>query len=114
MEMDGRIYGLNNTIFEDITNDFGLGNVEAIWDAAIEDFNGDGQSDIYFVRASGGQNVVLINSHELRGAIRASKQRDDPTAVRFRTTGDVTFWHYTPYDDPTDPWGSSTALFIGP
>ncbi len=108
-----RIYALNNKIFEDITNDFELENVQAIWDAAIEDFNGDGQSDVYFVRSSGGQNVALINSHELRGAVQATKQGDDTTAVHFRTTGNVTFWHYTPSENPTDPWGSSTDLFIG-
>lgn len=56
-----RIYTLNNKIFEDITNNFEIGKVEAVWDAAIEDFNGDGQSDIYFVRASGGQNVAICD-----------------------------------------------------
>jgi hypothetical protein len=56
-----RIYALNNKIFEDITNNFEIGKVEAVWDAAIEDFNGDGQSDIYFVRASGGQNVAICD-----------------------------------------------------
>jgi hypothetical protein len=107
-----RIFSANDARLYEITKDIGFPNVSFVQDAALEDFNGDGQIDWYLARAHWGMDVTQTNSSSLQGEVQGSQK--DPKAVRFRTDGDVTFAIYRGWMDPADPARETKPeLFIG-
>ncbi len=107
-----RIFSVNGSRFHEITEDIVFPNVSHVQDAALEDFNGDGQIDWYLARAHLGPDVTQTNPSSLQGELQNGPK--DSKAVLFRTKGEVTFGIYRPWMDPTDPARETKPqLFIG-
>lgn len=98
-----RVYSTKNIPFDEITNDIGFPSIgSAVQDIAIEDFNGDGQMEMFLARAYVTADVTQINPLKVIGNIKKGSG-NDPKGVRFRSRGEVTFNIYGPWGDPTDP-----------
>ena len=95
-----RVYSVHNIPFVEITNDIGFPYKSAMQDVAIEDFDGDGQMDMFLVRSYPGKMVTQPDSLSLRGKLVA-RQDGESTAVHFRSQGNVTFNVYTTWVDPS-------------
>ena len=107
-----RFFAVNGARFHEITTDIVFPNVPSVRDAAIEDFNGDGQLDWYLVRARWAQDVIQVNPTHLQGNMANSPKQSK--AVLFKTEGDVTFGIYRAWMDPTDSARETKPqLFIG-
>ena len=107
-----RVYSTNHIPFEEVTNDIGFPDKRAVGDVAIEDFNGDGQMDMFLVRAGWGSDITQVGSLKLRGHIRVGKGAD-AKEVHFRSKGEVTFNIYTPWVDPSDPQKRQPVVAAG-
>jgi hypothetical protein len=73
-----------------------------VQDIAIEDFNRDGQMEMFLATAYLTADVTQLNPSKIIGIIKKGSA-NDPTGVRFRSRGEVTFNIYMPWRDPTDP-----------
>ena len=71
-------------------------------DVAIEDFNGDGQMDMFLATAFLTSDVTQINPLKVIGTIKGGSATK-PKGVRFRSRGEVTFNIYMFWRDPSDP-----------
>ena len=115
-----RVYSVKTVPFEEITNDLSFPQLERVTDAAIEDFDGDGDMDMYLTQGPyQTSDVIQPSPTEIRGTIlRAASPFDkrqvnkrQPKAVAFQTTGEVTFNFVYPY------WRSELSvakIFLGP
>jgi hypothetical protein len=107
-----RMFSVNDARFHEITNDIVFPNVSFVQDAALEDFNGDGQIDWYLARGRLSQDVTQTSTSSFQGELRGSPK--DAKAVRFRTEGEVTFGIYRFWMDPTEPdRETKPQVFIG-
>ena len=97
-----RVYSTINIPFDEITNDIGFPSKGAVQDIAIEDFNGDGQMEMFLTRGHSESDVTQINPLKVIGNITRWRGPDHK-GVRFQSRGDVTFNIYMPWRDPTDP-----------
>ena len=107
-----RVYSVHNIPFVEITNDIGFPYKSAMQDVAIEDFDGDGQMDMFLVRSYPGKMVTQPDSLSLRGKLVA-RQDGESTAVHFRSQGNVTFNVYTTWVDPSVEKKHIPALSVG-
>lgn len=74
----------------DIVSNLGtLPNLQITQDAAIADFDGDLDNDIYTVNGPRNSNIVLSEPNVLEGHLGYLK--DTERGVRFKTTGDILF-----------------------
>ena len=105
-----RVYSIATQPFTNITDKLGFPNVSGISDAAIGDFDGDLNMDIYLtVGPIEKSDVVQIGPRELRGAIMGrtrSTTSEDFKSVHFQTRGEVNFSIY-----PT--WVKLSEVLIG-
>ena len=108
-----RVYSTIKIPFDEITNNIGFyPNVSGVQDIAIEDFNGDGQMEMFLARASPTSDVTQINPSKVIGVIK-NWSETKPKGVRFRSRGDVTFNIYMPWTDPTDPLRATPPVIPG-
>ena len=61
-----RIYKIDSTPFEEVSNNIGLPDLSQIFDVAIADFNGDGSMDMYV--AQGVLKVPILSGQALLGS----------------------------------------------
>ena len=108
-----RIFSNNSKQFNEITNDFVLPDSGAVQDAAIEDFNSDGQLDWFLTRSQPWVlDVIQPDTLQLYGIMKS--RPDQHKAVLFKTKGDVTFELFRVWMDPTDPARDiKPTLFVG-
>lgn len=97
-----RVYSMLNVPFDEITNDIGFPHINAVRDVAIEDFDGDGQMDMFLVRVTPCSDITQVGSLKLKGRIGVGKGAGSK-AVHFRSKGEVTFNIYTPCVDSSEP-----------
>ena len=107
-----RVYSTIHIPFDEVTNDIGFPDKRNVRDIAIEDFDGDGQMDMFLVRAGWGSDITQVGSLKLKGQIRVGKGADSK-AVHFRSNGEVTFKIYTPWIDPSDPQKRQPVVAAG-
>jgi hypothetical protein len=101
-----RIYEIDSTPFEDITNDVGLPDLQQIKDMAIADFDGDGKMDMFIAEGPWlPPHVIRVSPSEIKGMITWSGG-NFPKTVSFQADGDIYFQIY-----PT--WLSLSKVFIG-
>jgi ASPIC and UnbV/FG-GAP-like repeat len=116
-----RVYSLKTVPFREITQDLNFPQLDKVTDVAIEDFDGDGNMDIYLAQGPyQTSDVVQTSPTEIRGTLlraaappdrRQADKRRRPKAVAFQTTGEVTFNFVYPY------WRSELSvakIFLGP
>ena len=108
-----RVYSTKKVPFEEITYGLGFPKVKSlVQDVAIEDFNGDGQMDMFLARASRPTDIAQISPNELIGALKGGSAAS-PKEVRFRSRGEVTFNIYMFWRDPTDPMKDPPLVMPG-
>ena len=107
-----RVYSPHKIPFEEITNDIGFPYKSAVQDVAIEDFDGDGQMDMFLVRSHPGKMVTQPDPLSLRGKLVADRGQD-VTAVHFRSQGQVTFRVHTTWIDPSVDQKNIPVLITG-
>ena len=107
-----RVYSTTSIPFDEITNDLGFPYVRSVQDIAIEDFNGDGQMEMFLARASLTSDITQISPLKITGLVKGGS-RTAHKEVRFRSSGKVTFNIYMPWADPTDPQGTPPAVIPG-
>jgi hypothetical protein len=107
-----RVYSMRAIPYEEITNDIGFPTLDAVQDAAIEDFNGDGRLEIFLTRAYLTSDVAQIGPKKLTGTVKGGSVAE-PKEIRFHTSGDVTFSMYMPWADPSDPENVPPPVFPG-
>ena len=101
-----RVYKIDSTPFEDITNKIGLPDLDKIKDVAIADFNGDKSMDMYVTKGVWlPSNVIRTGPSEIKGTLNWSSNHP-PKTVSFRAEGDIHFQIY-----PT--WLSLSRVYIG-
>lgn len=108
-----RLYAIDPGGLREITGNLDLPRLNSVQDVAVDDFNGDGQMDLYLVRAFEPRgDVVQTSAQRLQGRMHSSP--GSPKAIRFRTNGKITFQIYPPWLDPADPRRKTKPkLFIG-
>jgi hypothetical protein len=96
--MPMRIYKMDRVPSKDITTDFKLPYTRAVWDVAIEDFDGDLKMDIYMTRSRTTSDLIQTSPYEIRGKLWSTAPKD----LHFRADGEVNFlfhpWTITPAD----------------
>jgi hypothetical protein len=97
-----RVYEISKNPYDEITNDIGFKTIHSVQDAAIEDFNGDGQMEIFLARASQRSDISRISSSKVVGIVKQASSTDHK-GVRFQCKGEVTFNIHVPWADPSDP-----------
>ena len=98
-----RVYSMKKIPFDEITNNIGFPPIgSAAQDIAIEDFNGDGQMDMFLATGYLTSDVTQINSSKIIGILK-SWRGNKHKGVRFRSRGEVTFNIHKFWRDPTDP-----------
>ena len=108
-----RVYSTKNIPFDEITNDIGFPSIRSqVQDIAIEDFNGDGQMEMFLAIAYLTSDVTQISPLKVIGKIE-DWRGTDPKGVRFRSRGQVTFNIYGPWRDPTDPLRDPPLVIAG-
>jgi hypothetical protein len=108
-----RLYSITSNPFEEITILLAWPTISQVRDAAAEDFDGDGQIDLYLARARlSASTAVQSGPNELSGIVLKGSTMAEPREVRFRTEGEVRFEIHPPWQDPTDPRGAP-AVFVG-
>jgi ASPIC and UnbV/FG-GAP-like repeat len=101
-----RVYKIDLTPFEDITNKIGLPDLDRVLDVAIADFNGDMTMDMYVARGVWlPSDVIRSGPAEIKGTLNWSG-RHAPKTVSFKAEGDIYFQIY-----PT--WLSLSRIYIG-
>jgi hypothetical protein len=68
-----RVYSTIHIPFEEITNDIGFPYISQVSDIAIEDFDGDGQMDMFLVRVRSCSDITQVGSLKLKGQIGVGK-----------------------------------------
>lgn len=106
-----RAYSVANVPFKEITAELGLPNASGVKDAVIEDFNGDHKMDIFLAISSYFWGVNQVDPATLKGVMRLGNL--DSQTIRFRSRGDVTFYLYTPWIDPSAPQNPLPQVAIG-
>jgi hypothetical protein len=108
-----RAYAIGAIPFDEITNQLGFSDVNHVQDAAVEDFDGDGWTDMFLVRSvSGAGFVVQTDPTTVKGKMKASKG-GEPVEIQVRTAGDLTFTLFTSWIDPTAPPQSLPLVAVG-
>lgn len=96
--MPMRIYKMDRVPFKEITTDFKLPYTRAVWDVAIEDFDGDLKMDLYITRSRTTSDLIQTSPYEIRGKLWSTAPKD----LHFRADGEVNFlfhpWTITPAD----------------
>ena len=101
-----RVYKIDSTPFEDITNKIGLPDMDKILDVAIADFNGDMTMDMYIAKGIWlPSNVIRSGPAEIKGTLNWSGGQP-PKTVSFKAEGDIHFQIY-----PT--WLNLSRVYIG-
>ena len=101
-----RVFNIDSTPFEDITNNVGLPHLSRIKDAAIADFNGDMRMDMFVVEGVWlPSNVIRTGPSEIKGTINWAGT-GPPKSVSFQAEGDIHFQIY-----PT--WLPLSKVYIG-
>lgn len=110
-----RVYSINDSGLEEITNNLELPDAREIQDVTAEDFNGDGWIDMYFARALlPPSNVIQQDPLRVEARLVTSRRNKKPKTIRFRTEGEVRLGVYDAWRDPTDPLkGRPVKLFVG-
>jgi len=108
-----RIYSTNSRQLLEISRDMEFPDLRSVQDAAVEDFNGDGQPEWYFARFRPWVlDVVQAGAMRLQG--KMASRSGQPMSVSFRTEGEVTFEIHRPWMDPSDPARNEKPdFFIG-
>lgn len=104
-----RVYSLKTLPFEEITVDLGFPEIGEISDAAIEDFDGDRDMDLYVTRGPYATSIVTQKSPTVLKA-RLGWSRTGPAnspAIEFRSRGRATFRILYPY------WMDTTQILVG-
>ena len=108
-----RLYSITSVPFKETTTLFGWPTINQVRDAAAEDFDGDGQVDLYLPRARlSASTAIQTGPSELIGILLKGPAAAQPRGVQFRTEGEVRFEIHPPWQDPTDPRGPP-AVFVG-
>ena len=107
-----RIYSTQSVPFKEITGELAFPSVGIISDAAIEDFDGDGQMDIYVTRGPYTMSSVIQKSSTLLKAMigRARPGPDNTRFIKgfeFRSKGPIEVEILYPY------WIESSTVLIG-
>ena len=129
-----RLYSLKTVPFDDFTHRIGFpadpaasrnGNcwlcspklsneLPGIWDAAIEDFDGDGHLDMYLARPQRPDSeVIQTTPFEVRGTFAESRGTGEAKTLRFQTRSHVTFQLNIPWDLPSNPFATPLQVTIG-
>jgi ASPIC/UnbV protein/VCBS repeat protein len=88
--------------------------ISGVWDAAIEDFDGDGHLDMYLARPQRPQSeVVQITPIEIRGTFAESHGTGDTKTLNFHTGSYVTFQLNVPWEGPSNPFAKPLDVAIG-
>ncbi len=96
-----RFYSIKSKGLKAVTDKILLPKIAAVEDVAIGDFNGDGEMDMFLVRArSGSRDISMVNARSIKG--KMGGPTTDMASVKFRTDGDVTFEIHRPWYDPSD------------
>jgi hypothetical protein len=107
-----RVYSIEKGVLEDITGIIGFPEITDVSDAAIEDFNGDAELDVYLAIGPlpySRSDVIQTDQFTINGTISGHKPNVDKRkakAVHFQTDGEVNIQIY-----PT--WFSLSRVFIG-
>jgi len=107
-----RVYSMLNVPFDEITNDIGFPYFNAVRDVAIEDFDGDGQMDMFLVRSHPAQDITQPGPLKLKGKVSV-RSAENAKEVHFRSRGEVTFNIFTTWVDPSDPQKQSPVIIAG-
>ena len=129
-----RLYSLKAVPFDDFTRRIGfpgdptesrqancwlcfLGRsdlLSGVSDAALEDFDGDGQVDIYLARPRHpGSEVIQPTPFEVRGTFARSTSKGAAKTLYFRTSSSVTFQLNVPFEGPSNPFATPLEVTIG-
>lgn len=101
-----RVYKINATPFDDITNNVGLPDLSRIKDVAVADFNGDMKLDMFAAEGAWlPSDVIRTSPSEIVGTINWAG-RHPPKSVSFQAEGDIHFQIY-----PT--WLHLAKVYIG-
>ena len=101
-----RVFKIDSTPFQNITNTIGLPDQSRISDVAIADFNGNQRMDMYVAQGIYmPSDVIRTSPFEIKGRINNPKG-GPPKAVRFQAEGDIHFQIY-----PT--WVHLSKFYIG-
>jgi ASPIC and UnbV/FG-GAP-like repeat len=128
-----RLYSLKAVPFDDFTHRIGfpgdpIASRQANWlsflrisnllsgvsDAVIEDFDGDGQVDIYLARPRRPDSeVIQPTPFEISGTFAGSSRKGDAKTLHFRTSSNVTFQLNVPWEGPSNPFATPLEVIIG-
>lgn len=108
-----RAYSTKNIPFDEITNDIGIPSVGGVvQDVAIEDFNGDGQMDMFLATAYLTSDVKQMDPSKIIATVKGGSATNHKE-VRFRSRGEVTFHIHMFWRDPSDPMKNAPLIFPG-
>ena len=88
--------------------------LSGVSDAALEDFDGDGQVDIYLARPRHPDSeVIQPTPFEVRGTFATGSRKGKAKTLSFRTNSSVTCQLNVPFEEPSNPFATPLEVTIG-
>jgi len=88
--------------------------IAGVWDAAFEDFDGDGHLDLYLARPRRPPSEVMqLTPRDIRGTFAQSQGPEDAKTLQFRTSGPVMFQLNVPWEGPSNPFAMPLEVALG-